>query len=806
MRSQWLRVVVIWCVLLTAQGAVAAPVSPSLTYQGQLKVDGVPYDGLADVQFTLWADVSGGSDLGLTTQTVDVVNGLFTADVNFGAGLFDGQARYLQVAVRAPAGVGSFVPISPRQPITPAPYAIHALNAPVGHTLDAADGAPTDAVFVDAAGNVGIGTASPEGNLHVFHGSAGVISANSSAPLAVESNGNTYVNILAPDANESGVLFGRPGSSVPSAAGGIIFAADGLHFRTGGNQTRMIIDSVGDVGIGAINPSGRLHIVGAAAPPGSLVGADNGLLLGSNGTASYKWIQAYNGALALNPAGNNVGIGTSSPTHRLHVLGEARFRSNASTNLLLTGGGDDAFIDFIKEASITPSARIAFDGFTDPTTHRGFLEFFTRGIGDTGLVERMRITDAGDLGLGTTTPASRLHISGTGGVDGLLTQATDATYARLSLKTLNNEYFLQTEDQAGDWLGIFQSGGTAGWKMVIEKDSGDVGIGTTSPQQSLSVQAGMNIDQGNQNSGTTTATLRFGSSSGEAIGSKRTAGGNQFGLDFYTNSLNRLAITLQGNVGIGTTAPANRFVVTGAGAEEGGVPSVNEVVARFRQTTAGTHSAVSVDSLAGQDPILYLAENGEAKWGIRNDSGFDELEFRYHTGGANNTAVRVIKSQVTGFTMTVDGRIWPEIDDEYDLGNSSQRWQDVFASNPFIQTSDRRFKTDVADLHYGLKELLALRPVRYKWKKESDPRVYLGLISQEVEPIVPEAVVKDGSNPDAPWALTYTTFIPVLIKAVQEQQSIIEGQRETIESLQSRLERLENLVPGLAAPPNGGTK
>lgn len=78
--------------------------------------------------------------------------------------------------------------------------------------------------------------------------------------------------------------------------------------------------------------------------------------------------------------------------------------------------------------------------------------------------------------------------------------------------------------------------------------NGSVGIGVTDPQQMLSVFNGMNIDQDDSNNGTPVNSLRFGSGSGEAIGSKRTAGGNIWGLDFYTNNANRMSITNGGAV------------------------------------------------------------------------------------------------------------------------------------------------------------------------------------------------------------------------------------------------------------------
>jgi len=106
------------------QGGVGiqANLGTAFTYQGQLKKNGSPVNGNCDFQFSLWdaagsgSPPTGGNLIGSpqTKTGIAVINGLFTAQLDFGAGAFQGDARWLQVRVRCPAGSGDYTILSPR--------------------------------------------------------------------------------------------------------------------------------------------------------------------------------------------------------------------------------------------------------------------------------------------------------------------------------------------------------------------------------------------------------------------------------------------------------------------------------------------------------------------------------------------------------------------------------------------------------------------------------------------------------------------------------------------------------------------
>jgi hypothetical protein len=106
--------------------AAAQPLGTAFTYQGRLQVSDAPYTGPCDLKFSLWDALSNGYQVGstLTKTNVGVTEGFFTLALDFGSGRFQGDERWLEIEVRCPAGSGAYTLLTPRQALTPTPYAL----------------------------------------------------------------------------------------------------------------------------------------------------------------------------------------------------------------------------------------------------------------------------------------------------------------------------------------------------------------------------------------------------------------------------------------------------------------------------------------------------------------------------------------------------------------------------------------------------------------------------------------------------------------------------------------------------------
>ena len=151
-------------------------------------------------------------------------------------------------------------------------------------THDATSGAFAERMRINSSGNVGIGTVDPDNTLHIHKGSAGTVDGNTNAPLTVENSAANYIQMLAPNGQETGILFGNPANSADS---GIIHSDtdNTLTFRVGNNSNKVILTSDG-------------YIVAQSQ-------ANVRIVLGSTGNSSNNtsnWIRGNQGYLQFNSA------------------------------------------------------------------------------------------------------------------------------------------------------------------------------------------------------------------------------------------------------------------------------------------------------------------------------------------------------------------------------------------------------------------------------------------------------------------------------------------------------------------------
>lgn len=150
-------------VLVAAIAAVspvqATPVGSSFTFQGQLQKSGAPYTGTAQLLLRLYDSATGGTQIGGddAVANVPVANGLFTAELDFGAPAFNGDARWIEIRVQT-TGDGDYTLLTPRQKVTTVPYGLDAINGGTGGSQWVSDG--PDLTY--PGGSVGVtGASSP---------------------------------------------------------------------------------------------------------------------------------------------------------------------------------------------------------------------------------------------------------------------------------------------------------------------------------------------------------------------------------------------------------------------------------------------------------------------------------------------------------------------------------------------------------------------------------------------------------------------------------------------------------------------
>ena len=194
-----------------------------------------------------------------------------------------------------------------------------------------------------------------------------------------------------------------------------------------------------------------------------------------------------------------------------------------------------------------------------------------------------------------------------------------------------------------------------------------------------------------------------------------------------------------------------------------------------QRVTVGSDGRVTINSGSYLSGYLYgTAAAKGAGWSVNGSDG-TSIGFM---GAPDNDDMHWQSTHASGYWYcmvggtyrmysTNTGGWYPYVDNTYDLGWSSKRWDDVYATNGTIQTSDVNFKKDIADTTLGLDFINALRPVEYKWKEGS--RKHQGFIAQEVKTVLD---AKDVAADQAMWGLNTVKEGAKVIVPVEDENGI----------------------------------
>jgi hypothetical protein len=624
-------------------------------------------------------------------------------------------------------------------------------------------------------GNVGIGTTSPDSKLH--------LSTTGLDGLRLSVDSQSYYHMIRP--NGDGLYIGADEDSSGGSGADIRLNIKG--------DEKMRIDSNGNVGIGTTSPSANLHVLkdmGSTNVDGSFTLQKTAYTRSSShpeGSGqfmthklhelSYSGDFSTNGNNHLNDTiigldvnldtnaggqyaalfnGGHVGIGTTNPSAKLDIStnnttglrlinpdSAAANQSNDPPAILFQASGWDTDV-----GSRAYSARIRVNSNYSGAPDRGNthpvmnfdLETNENNPDDT-LSTKMMINADGKVGIGTTDPSDKLDI--TGDINNLGISITNGAAGHPARVTLANNEGSGTIDANNGQLRL-GNGSSGSNDLVIDSD-GRVGIGTTSPSAQLHI-----IDAHGNGSTSASGQLKLSniSTNGGTWGIHTTAdnwnagGGGKLGF-FADDNANqaRMIITQAGNVGIGLTTPDCKLTVVTDNALSGYAMKIG--AGGGGQEDRGLHIAAGRTVPNGAGQCVYIG---------------------FHDG--DGTATGGIRCSANPST--------PE----------------------FFSSSDIRMKKNIEDCDInGIEKIKSLKLRKWDWNTEKDmPPTDLGLIADELEEVYPELVsrqkmegwehcVSEGEE-DLKTIPSESKITLTLVKAIQEQQTIIEDLKSRIVTLE----------------------
>jgi hypothetical protein len=613
---------------------------------------------------------------------------------------------------------------------------------------------------ITSAGNVGIGTTAPASGfrLDVQNSSSSV--ARFYQPTAGQ-NTDLYIDNVG-SANNFLISRRSNGESWFYNSG-----ADPFVFHTSATE-RMRIDSSGNVGIGTSSPASLLHVNSSSASrfilttgtttqftgaftslynTNSSMGNQAGVSIGSfisdtsaskgyftilqiNSSGSYVqdllkydfdtnfWsLSTSNSERMRIDSSGNVGIGTSSPSQILQIRRDA---SNAQTQLLVENYGATNGSAAIRLGAANAHGAEYYVSSTGAAVLGAFTA--TPLLFTTNNFERMRITSAGDVGIGTSSPGARLEAS---------------------ISAASGERAIQARNTST----VQFSGATTAL----------VGPSTTSTR----------FTHFNTNAGGTQAEFAIQKGDGSGGFSAALAGYN-YTSDFWyfsTAGTERMRIDSSGNVGIGINAPLFKLDVRGG----------DGTIANFVGAGGSFHGlgvSASDASASNYRGIFYDVrnENGLPVCNMLADvltDGSSAWSWSTTPAGSRTSDRRVERMRITG-----GGEVYIAGTTDQGAFNLQCNGTGVWGAGAYVNGSDARIKEDVSPLTSGVDVVSRLNPVQFRYKSDwsKDTNLQPGFIAQELQTALADQPYAEGVVYQGPqyMSVAYQTLIPVLTKAIQE--------------------------------------
>ncbi len=257
---------------------------------------------------------------------------------------------------------------------------------------------------------------------------------------------------------------------------------------------------------------------------------------------------------------------------------------------------------------------------------------------------------------------------------------------------------------------------------------------------------------------------------------------------FRTNNLNRMAITSDGNLGIGTVSPASKVTIVGG--------DNNGITAGLEINSSSQQLLVDGNEIDAVTTPLYFNYNSNNDVLMRTSTRRAEFTFKHASGsGASN-----------GFAIenTASNHVYWTMYSTNGDGNFELYYKGVFrgefdsADGEYTNVSDRRLKEDIQPVGDVLQRVMRLQPVTYHMRKSDSATRQLGFIAQDVQPLFPELVDHRpvGDSQAELYTLHYRGFGVLAIASIQE---LMVKQEEQYNDLRTENRELHRRIDALSA-------